>query len=123
MKKLIRILGLAAGVVAVVWLTRDRLLPTPSVSTQEPPAFRHHEPTPPPAATPPDKSVAPATAAADDLTAIKGIGPVRAGHFTEAGITTFAALAAADPATIADELDVSESAAAGWVAEAASRAG
>ena len=57
----------------------------------------------------------------DDLTVIKGIGPVRSGHLAEEGITTFADLAAADPKSLAEQFDVAETAAADWVAEAASR--
>ncbi len=42
------------------------------------------------------KAEAPAAAAADDLTAITGVGPAAAKKLAEAGITTFAQLAAVD---------------------------
>ncbi len=42
------------------------------------------------------KAEAPKAAAADDLTAITGVGPAAAKKLTEAGITTFAQLAAVD---------------------------
>jgi large subunit ribosomal protein L21 len=127
MKKLIRVLGVIAGVAAVVWLTRDRLLPTPKVSSEQPPPFRHHEPTQAADAGPaPDEAPAPEppepAATPDDLTVIKGIGPVRSGHLAEEGITTFADLAAADPSSLAEQFDVAETAAAEWVADAAARA-
>lgn len=126
MKKLIRVLGVVAGVAAVVWLTRDRLLPTPKVSSQQPPPFRHHEPgkptQPEPAAVPAQASESTAQESSpDDLTVIKGIGPVRSSQMAEEGITTFADLAAADPKALAEQFDVAETAAADWVAEAASR--
>ncbi len=125
MKKLIRVLGVVAGVVGVVWLTRDRLLPTPKVSSEQPPPFRHHESDQPKAVEPADEAPTPQTepqrAGTDDLTIIKGIGPVRSGHLAEEGIVTFADLAAADPKSLAEQFDVAEATAADWVAEAASR--
>lgn len=45
------------------------------------------------------KAEAPAAAAADDLTAITGVGPAAAKKLAEAGITTYAALAAVDAET------------------------
>ena len=76
-----------------------------------------------PGASAVDEPSAPAApepeAAPDDLTVIKGIGPVRSGHLADEGITTFADLAAADPTTLAEQFDVGETAAAAWVAEAA----
>lgn len=45
------------------------------------------------------KAAAPAAAAADDLTAINGVGPAAAKKLAEAGITTFAQLAAIDAAS------------------------
>ncbi|MDE9449081.1 50S ribosomal protein L21 [Aliiroseovarius sp. Z3] len=44
----------------------------------------------------PEKAEAPAAAASDDLTAITGVGPAAAKKLAEAGITTFAQLAAVD---------------------------
>ncbi len=111
----------------MVWLTRDRLLPTPKVSSEQPPPFRHHEAHQPKQAESADgkaaSETAPPTADPDDLTIIKGIGPVRSGHLAEQGIVTFAALAAADPRSLAEQLDVAETTAADWIAEAASRGG
>ncbi|MYM53833.1 50S ribosomal protein L21 [Thalassovita mangrovi] len=48
------------------------------------------------AAKPAAKAAAPAAAAGDDLTAITGVGPAAAKKLVEAGITTYAQLAAVD---------------------------
>ncbi|MBY6006292.1 50S ribosomal protein L21 [Salipiger bermudensis] len=45
------------------------------------------------------EAAAPAAAAGDDLTAITGVGPAAAKKLNEAGITTFAELAAVNPET------------------------
>lgn len=59
------------------------------------------------------KAEAPAAAAADDLTKINGIGPAAAKKLTDAGITTFAQLAAIDVETF-DAVKVK----ADWVEQA-----
>lgn len=64
------------------------------------------------------KSVA-AVTAADDLTEINGVGPTYAARLVEAGIDSFRKLAKADAAKVATVAKVSETAAAGWIAEAA----
>ena len=51
-----------------------------------------------PAASAP-KAAAPSAAAGDDLTAITGVGPAAAKKLNEAGITTYAELAAVNPET------------------------
>ncbi len=64
---------------------------------------------------------APKSAAPDDLTTINGIGPVYARRLQEAGITTFAALAAQDPERIAQIVQLKEWQAASpleWIAQA-----
>jgi len=60
----------------------------------------HTRPLPPPPATPIATRVATTekkSAKSDDLTAIKGIGPTFARRLTDAGFTSFAALAGATP--------------------------
>ena len=52
-----------------------------------------------PAAAAAPKAAAPAAAAGDDLTAITGVGPAAAKKLNEAGITTYAELAAVNPET------------------------
>lgn len=60
--------------------------------------------------------------AADDLTELSGIGPAYAGRLKEAGILTFADLAKADAAKVAEIAGVSEKAAGGWVSGASAKA-
>ena len=55
----------------------------------------------------------------DPVTEIKGIGPAYAERLADIGIETVGDLAAADPADIAAETDLSESRVAGWVERAA----
>ncbi|MCA0961051.1 50S ribosomal protein L21 [Salipiger bermudensis] len=53
----------------------------------------------PAAGSAPKKAAAPAAAAGDDLTAITGVGPAAAKKLNEAGINTYAELAAVNPET------------------------
>ena len=107
MKKLLRFAALVALASAIVWLTREHLLPTPHVS---------HEPAPRYRSTPPAPQAAP-----DDLTAIKGIGPVYAGKLADIGIKSFRGLSGITPDVVADELGTSPETVADWVAQARSR--
>lgn len=74
----------------------------------------------------PESSEAPASsAAADDLTAIKGIGPAIARKLDALGVRTFAELAAADPDDLAARLDsrtVTADRVRTWASEAKKRA-
>ena len=54
----------------------------------------------------------------DDLTQIKGIGPVRAADLAAQGIETFAALAVADADFLATTMEVSPALIADWQARA-----
>lgn len=54
----------------------------------------------------------------DDLTVIKGIGPVFAGRLHEAGIFTYSQLAAQSPERIQSITQVTRWDPAGWIAEA-----
>ncbi len=107
-KKLVRIIGLAAAIGLVLWLTRERLLPAPHVSGEPAPPFRSTPPAPTPEAA----------AAPDDLRAIKGIGPVMVGRLAENGITTFGALVEADADALGESLGVGESRVSDWIAQA-----
>jgi predicted flap endonuclease-1-like 5' DNA nuclease len=84
----------------------------------DPPRFRvaPHEPEAPVVAV-----AAPEVPSGDDLTAIHGIGPVYAMRLHDRGITTFAELAAADGAQVADAIDVPRSRLDDWIEEAGSR--
>jgi predicted flap endonuclease-1-like 5' DNA nuclease len=92
---------------AIVWLTREHLLPAPHVPHEPPPHFRSTPPAPEPAT--------------DDLTSIKGIGPVYAARLADIGITTFQNLAAADQHTITEATNASASAIAQWISQAQGR--
>ncbi len=66
-------------------------------------------------------AAAPATGARDDLTLIRGIGPKYATQLAAAGITTFAALAAASPEELQQAVNAptwQKPDYAGWIAEA-----
>lgn len=118
MKRLTRlggvVVGAGAAVVAVIWLLKDRITGPPQIPIDEPPPFR---------VAPPDAHRAPAGTPSDDLSAVKGIGPVYQARLAGAGITTFAGLAAGEAATIAEVTGASESRAANWIEQAAALAG
>lgn len=103
-KHILRVGGVVVGLGAAVWALRDRLLPAPEIPDGPPPRFR----------TAPTSPVV-----VNDLTEVKGIGPVYAQRLVDAGITTFVALANADVAAVAGAADVSESRAASWIGQAA----
>ncbi|MCA9977540.1 MAG: hypothetical protein KC413_17395 [Anaerolineales bacterium] len=75
--------------------------------------------------TPAPTATSPVSAAPDDLTLIHGIGPVYARRLQEAGIHTFADLAALAPEKIAEIVGLREWQAASpleWIADAQARA-
>jgi len=109
MKKILGFVTFAAVCWVVLWLTRERLLPTPRLPDEPPPRFRSTPPEPVAASTP------------DDLTAIKGIGPVYAASLVELGITTFAALSTADPEQLAADLATTVTRVSGWIDQARQR--
>lgn len=108
------ITGLGAIAVAALWLLKDRITgPAPApVAPSDAPRFR---------VAPPPPVQAPA--AADDLSAVKGIGPVFKARLATAGITTFAGLAAADPEVVAEYIGASHSQVEDWISQAAALAG
>ena len=85
----------------VVWLTREHLLPTPEVGDEPRPRYR---------ATPPSEP--------DDLTEVKGIGPVYASRLNGSGIATFRGLAESDAAATAAAIDVPVETVANWIEQA-----
>jgi len=103
MRNILKIAGVFAGLGAAAWALRDQLLPQPETAVGEIPKFR-----------------APATG--DDLTLIKGVGPVYRDRLAEAGILSFSELASATPEQIAETAGTSSSVAAGWVKSARSMA-
>lgn len=112
MKKLLKLLTLAAFIAGTTWILREQLLPGPTRPTSHPPAFR----TPPP---PPEPHEEPTTdELGDDLTRVNGIGPVYAKRLAEIGVSTFAELAAADPADLVSRADLPEERLADWINQA-----
>lgn len=97
MKKVTKVVGILGGIAALIWTMRDRFIQIAAPKEPEPPTFR---------VVPPKR---------DDLTEINGIGPVFASRLVEAGITTFAGLAAADVSTVVDATGISDAKAADWI--------
>lgn len=105
LKQFLRIGGVIVGLGAAVWALRDKLLPAPEIPEGPPPRFRTGDTSAP---------------SSDDLTTVKGIGPVYAERLVEAGITSFAELVSADAAMVSEAAGVSESTAASWMEQATS---
>lgn len=114
MKRFLRFVILLIGLVAVAVIAarlRERLAVPPAAGLPE-----EDEGEPTGAA---DTS---APTAAEDLARVWGIGPVYRTRLAEAGITTFAALGAADPVFVAATTGVPPGRAADWIAQAAALA-
>ena len=117
MKRVARIIGFLGGVAAVVWAMRDRFVSIAAPREPETPSFRVvTTPAPPTEPTAPTQ-----TPEAEDLTEINGIGPVFARRLMEAGISTFDALADAEPERVAEIVGAPESRASDWIDQAQSR--
>ena len=106
LKRLIKALGVLAGLGAAVWLMRDRIVTLTVAREPEPPTFRTPDAPPP-----------------DDLTEINGIGPAYAERLGDAGIKRFADLATSNPGFVSEAAGVSESRAQDWVDQAAALGG
>lgn len=105
------LVGVGAGAAAVVWMIKDRLLGPEStpVTPEEAPAFR---------VTPTRVVPTPATGG-DDLSRVKGIGPVYRARLEQAGIGTFDAMIQAGTAAVAEAAGITDERAADWLAQAA----
>lgn len=106
LKQVLRIGGVMVGLGAAIWALRDRLLPAPEIPDGPPPRFRTGDTS---------------TTQSEDLTAVKGIGPVYAERLAEAGITSFAELVDSDAAALSEAAGVSESTATSWMEQVANR--
>lgn len=109
MKKIARFIGVLGGVAAVVWAMRDRLVSIAAPREPQPPKFRVVPPAPEPSE---------GLVEGDDLTEVSGIGPVFATRLRDAGISTFAQLAEADPQQISEAAQVAASRAEDWIGQA-----
>lgn len=107
--KLARILGIVGGAGAVAWAMRDRFVTLALKREPDHPTF-----------TLPPEQADIHTVEPDDLTAIPGIGPVFARRLMEAGVATYRELATADPARVAEIVNVTEGRAGKWIEAAAS---
>lgn len=102
-KNLMRAAGVVVGFGAAAWALRDRMLPPPEIHEEAPPKFRTGGGT-------------------DDLTLIKGVGPVYRDRLIASGIHSFPDLASSDPADIAESAETSVATAEGWVQAAQAHA-
>jgi len=102
-RNVLKVVGVLAGLCAAAWALRDRMLPQPEISTEPAPKFR-------------------TGSKSDDLTLIKGVGPVYRDKLSAAGIQTFSELAARNAEEIAQAAGTSSSVAASWVKSAQSMA-
>lgn len=108
-KKFLKFLVLVGVLAALGWYARNKMVPPPQSAAGSPPPFR--VPDHPPAA-------APEAPAVDDLTDVKGIGPVYSSKLVDRGITTFGQLAAADADDIAADLEVTVDEVRSWQQQA-----
>ena len=111
-KNIVRFAGVVIGLGAAAWALRDKLLPAPEIHDEPPPRFRE------PGVAVAESGSSSRTDDEDDLTTIKGIGPVTAGKLADAGVTTFKSLAAADANAVSEIAGTSETASAQWITAA-----
>jgi predicted flap endonuclease-1-like 5' DNA nuclease len=126
-KRLLKLAVLVAVIGAIAYVLRDHLVPAPEGPTTAPPKFRvapeHHATEAEEAAGEVVDEVPVAPLPSDDLTDVKGIGPVYFGRLVEAGITTLADLATATPADVAGWAGVTEDTAVDWIDQAKNLSG
>ncbi len=114
---LLAILAGLAAAAARLWQRLSAPVPLGSAAAAPPGAGE----APASVADPAPPADLPAPPADDDLAEVRGIGPVYRARLAEAGITSFATLAAAAPAEVAAATGVPEERAADWIAQAAAR--
>jgi predicted flap endonuclease-1-like 5' DNA nuclease len=112
MKTVTKVLGILGGIGAVVWAIRDRFISVTAPREPEPPTFR--------VVAPP--RTAPATTVPEpdpgELTRVKGIGPAISDRLRAAGVSSLAALAAADPEQLAAATTIPAERIRGWQEQA-----
>ena len=102
------VIGLGAAVAAVAWMLRDRIAKQQPVAATPAAPFRVSPP------------VVTLRGDADDLSAVRGIGPVFKARLAAAGISRFDELAAAAPDRLAKIAGVPLARAEEWVDQARS---
>ena len=115
--KLARFFGALGGVGAVAWMMRDRFVSIAIPREPEPPAFRT-PPTSPKAEAPRPRETPRSTEPSDDLTRVKGIGPVFAERLKSAGITTFHQIGETSVMDLASIAEISEARVSTWASQA-----
>jgi hypothetical protein len=110
MKKALRFIGVLAGLGTVIWVMRDRFISLALPREPDPPIFRVAPQTPPAGQT---------ASQQDDLTIVKGVGPVYAARLQDSGISSLAGLAAAQAETLSATIDVPVGRVSAWIDEAA----
>jgi len=108
-KKVIRFFGVLAGLGTVIWVMRDRFVSLALPREPEPPTFRVAPQPETPAKSP----------TRDDLTIIKGIGPVYAARLEGAGIEKLGDLASARADALSAAINVPAERVRHWIDEAA----
>ncbi len=101
------VVGVGAGIAAVAWMLRDRLIQPARKGA--PPTAAAFRVTPPPTRERPD---------ADDLSLIRGIGPVFKARLAAAGISRFDELGTISPERIAEIAGVPATRAREWIDQA-----
>ncbi|MDH3261022.1 MAG: hypothetical protein OEM81_05675 [Acidimicrobiia bacterium] len=110
MKKLFRFFGVLAGLGTVIWVMRDRFISLALPREPNLPTFRVAPHPPLPHEQDPLK---------DDLTILKGVGPVYAARLEDAGITSLAGLGAAQAEALAAIINMPADRVGAWIKEAA----
>ena len=117
MKRVLSFLTLAGAVAGAVWYARQQGQPEPAGAPGEGTGRPNLQAVPDRAPAPP-----PPSTDADDLTEIKGIGPKYAEQLSALGITSFTALAAADPVELAEHFEP-RAGVEDWIEQAGERTG
>lgn len=110
-KKFFRFLGVLVGLGTAIWVMRDRFISLALPREPEPPTFR--------VAPRPPQPIEEKPIQADDLTMIKGVGPVYAARLEDCGITSLTDLSAANAEALATAIEVPAARVTDWIAEAA----
>jgi predicted flap endonuclease-1-like 5' DNA nuclease len=103
MKKLVKVIGLIGGAIAIVWAVRDRFIYLATSREPQPPVFRSE------------------AGGSEPVEVINGIGPVFARRLGEAGMGDVGSLAAASPDRVAEAAGVSAARARNWIDLASDR--